>query len=125
MSEAIPIPLGWKVILKPKTGKTTTDSGIDISATADAEEHLNYIGQILDMGEAAFMARTKSGIDMSKWEARPQIGDYVIYTPYSGMRIRRAGDSENKYILLCNDTDIQALIDDPEAYFSWIDVGNG
>lgn len=122
MSNAVPIPLGWKVILKPKRGKTVSDGGIDISSTADAEEHLQYIGQILDMGEAAFTACTKSGIDMSAWEARPQVGDYVIYTPYSGMRIRRVGESEESYILLLNDTDIQALIESPDSYYSWIDA---
>ena len=122
MSKEVPIPLGWKVILMPKQGKTTTESGIDISASADAEEHLNYIGKILDMGEAAFTARTKSGIDMAAWKARPQVGDYVIYTPYCGMRIRRAGEKEENYIILCNDTDIQALISDPDAYYSWVNA---
>jgi co-chaperonin GroES (HSP10) len=122
MTDAVPIPLGWKVILMPKQGKTMSEGGIDVSAASDAEEHLNYIGQILDMGEAAFTARTKSGIDMSAWEARPQIGDFVIYTPYSGMRIRRTGESEESYILLLNDTDIQALIDSPDSYYSWINA---
>ncbi len=118
----VPIPLGWKVLIAPKVGKTMTAQGIDVSATAEAEKHLNYIGKIVDLGEAAFTACTKSGIDMSMWKARPQVGDYVIYHPYSGMQIRRAGDDD---LVLLNDTDIQALIDDPDAYYSWIDVGNG
>ena len=122
MSKAIPIPLGWKVIIQPKRGATETAGGIDISAGAEAEEHLNYVGQIIAMGEAAFCAATKAGIDMGGWKARPVVGDYVLYTPYAGMRIRRAGESEEKYILLCNDTDIQAIIDSPDEYYSWVDA---
>jgi co-chaperonin GroES (HSP10) len=121
----VPIPLGWKVIVKPKVGKTTTDSGIDISAGKDAEDHLNYIGEIVAVGEAAFSASTKGGIDMAQWEARPQVGDWVMFTPYAGMRIRIAGGDETKVLILMNDTDIHALIEDPNAYYSWIDVGNG
>lgn len=120
-SKAVPMALGWKVVVLPRKGKTESAGGIDISAAADSEAHLNYIGEIIDMGEAAFMARTKSGIDMSAWKRRPEIGDFVIYTPYAGMRIRRSGDGPLEWIILMNDTDIQAIIDDPYGYYSWID----
>jgi len=119
---SVPIALGWKVIVAPKRGKQTTDSGIDISAGADAEEHLNYVGEVIAMGEAAFTAKTKSGIDMSAWKVRPQVGDFVLYTPYSGMRIRRSGEKGENWIILLNDTDIQALIDDPDDYYAWLDI---
>jgi len=117
----VPIPVGWKVVVKPKKGKTTSDGGIDVSATVEAEEHLVYIGELLALGEQAFCARTKGGIDMAAWNAKPQVGDFVMYPPYSGMRIRRAGEDE-RFLLLMNDTDIVALIDDPDAYYSWIDA---
>lgn len=120
-SVSVPIPLGWKVILLPKQGKKTSAGGIDISATQDAEAHLSYIGEVLALGEAAFTARTKSGIDMSQWKVRPQIGDWVVHTPYAGIRIRRSGEKDENWIILLNDTDIQALIDDPNDYYSWID----
>lgn len=119
----VPLPVGWKVIVNPKKGKLTSEGGIDVSATADAEEHLNYIGEVVAVGEASFTARTKSGIDMSSWKVRPQVGDYVIYTPYSGMKVRRVGDDDD--LIVMNDTDIHCIIDDPDAYYSWIDVGNG
>ena len=118
----IPIPLGWKVIVKPKKALTTSEGGIDVSAGADAESHLTYTGEIIAMGEAAFTCRTKSGIDMSQWKVRPQVGDYVIHTPYAGMRIRRAGEKDENYIILMNDTDIQALIDTVDDYFAWVDA---
>lgn len=123
-SDFIPIPVGWKVIIEPMKGKTQTDAGIDLSATVDAQEHLVYIGRIRAMGEGAFMASTKGGIDMSAWERKPQDGDYVIYSPYGGIRIRRTerDGKDRPILLLMNDTDIHAIIDDPTKYYSWVDV---
>jgi len=121
---AVPIALGWKVIIKPKEGKQLSAGGIDITATQDAESHLSYIGQVIALGEAALTARTKSGIDMSQWKVRPQVGDWVIHTPYAGMRIRRTGAPKTeKWVVLMNDTDLQCIIDDPNEYFAWVDAG--
>lgn len=100
-----------------------SEGGIDVSAAADAEAHLSYIGEVLAIGEAAFTASTKSGIDMSKWKVRPQVGDWVIHTPYAGMRLRRTGEKDEQWLVLLNDTDIQGLIDDPGDYYSWVDIG--
>lgn len=116
----VPIAVGWKVIVKPKTGKTKSEQGIDLSATVDAQEHLVYIGELIEVGEAAFMTRTTGGLDMSTWKVRPQVGDHVIFAPYGGLRIRQRG--EKRELRLMNDTDIMAVIDDPDAYYSWIDV---
>lgn len=118
---SLPICVGWKVLVEPKIGKTMTASGIDISATADAEEHLVYCGKIVAIGEAAFTARTKGGINMDEWKVRPQLNDYVIFTPYGGLQIRRVGEKEIP-LRLMNDTDIHALIESPEDYYSWIDA---
>ena len=119
MSE-IPVPIGWKVIVKPKDGKLTSDAGIDLTATMDAQEHLTYIGELVAVGESAFTTSTKGGIDMSKWRARPQVGDFVVYPPYAGQQIRQAGES--RPLRLMNDTDIMALISDPDAFYAWVDA---
>lgn len=115
-----PVMVGWKILVKPKEGKTTSEGGVDISATVEAEEHLVYVGEIIAMGEAAFTARTQGGIDMSKWKVRPQPGDHIIFKTYAGMRVRPKG--EKKFLLLMNDTDVQAIIEDPNEYYSWVDA---
>ena len=116
----IPIPVGWKVIVKPQEARTTSSSGIDLSATADAQVHLAYVGEIVAMGEAAFMTKTAGGLDMSQWNVRPQVGDFVLFPPYGGQEIHRSGE---KYPLrLLNDTDITAVIDDQDDYYCWIDA---
>jgi len=116
----IPIVMGWKVIIEPKKGKTESAGGIDVSATRAAQEHLVYMGTILAMGEAAFTAVTKGGINMNEWEVKPAVGDVVIYSPYGGMQIRPSGC--DNYLLLMNDTDIHAIIDDENSFYSWVDV---
>lgn len=124
MSDFVPIPVGWKVIIEPMQGKKESEAGIDLSATIHAQEHLMYIGKLVAVGEGAFMASTKGGIDMSQWTVRPQVGDYVVYSPYGGIRIRRTekDGKERPILLLMNDTDIHAVIDDPNKYYSWVDV---
>lgn len=116
----LPIMIGWKVLIEPKRGKTTTEGGLDVTATVAAQEHLVYIGKVVAMGEAAFSARTQGGIDMAQWKVRPQVGDHVIFQPYGGMQVRPSG--EKKPLLLMNDTDIMALIDNPDEYYAWIDI---
>jgi co-chaperonin GroES (HSP10) len=97
-----------------------TDSGLDVSATADAQEHLVYIGTLVAVGEAAFRTRTAGGLDMSEWDVRPQVGDNVIFSPYGGLKLHRSGDK--KQLILMNDTDVHALVDSLDDYYSWIDV---
>lgn len=121
MSNApIPIPVGWKIIVRPKEGKTETESGIDLTATVDAQEHLTYLGEIVAIGEAAFMTKTTGGLNMAEWTVRPEVGDFVIFPAYGGTQIRQSG--ERHPLRLLNDTDIMALIDNPDDYYSWVDV---
>ncbi len=116
----IPIPLGWKVIVRPKKAKQYSEEGIDLSATEDAQEHLVYLGELLAVGESAYTSRTVGGIDMKEWKVRPRVGDFVLFAPYGGMKIRQRGEKTN--LILFNDTDIQGIVSDPDNYFTWIDV---
>lgn len=116
---SVPIPVGWKVIVEPKAGKTQSEGGIDVSATQDAQEHLVYLGTIVAVGEAAFMTRTTGGLDMSQWKVRPAIGDNVIFSPYGGLKLSKSGGGT---LILMNDTDIHAVIDSLDDFYAWIDV---
>jgi co-chaperonin GroES (HSP10) len=116
----VPIAVGWKVIVKPRKGKTESETGIDLSATVEAQEHLVYLGTLIEVGEAAFKTKTAGGLDMSTWKVRPQVGDHVIFAPYGGLRIRQRG--EKQPLILMNDTDIMGIVDDLDAYYSWIDI---
>jgi co-chaperonin GroES (HSP10) len=57
---------------------------------------------------------------MSEWDVRPQVGDNVIFSPYGGLKLHRSGDK--KQLILMNDTDVHALVDSLDDYYSWIDV---
>jgi len=119
-AKEVPMPVGWRVIVKPKEAKTMSDGGLDLTPTEDAQEHLVYIGELVAVGEAAFKSRTAGGLDMKKWAVVPQVGDSVFFAPYGGLQIRQRG--EKKPLRLLNDTDVLAIASDPDAYYSWIDV---
>ena len=121
--ELIPVPVGWRVIVEMCTGKGVSDGGIDLSATLEAQNHLMYLAQIKAVGEAAFGATTKGGIDMTKWSATPEVGDYVIVPAYGGQPIRRRkkGDKDRPLLKILNDTDVIAIVSDPADYYSWVD----
>jgi len=116
----VPIPVGWKVIVEPKAAKTESENGLDLSATQDAQEHLVYIGEIVAVGESAFKTKTSGGVDLNSWKVKPQLGDNVMFSPYGGLRIHRCGTK--KHLILLNDTDIHAILDNLDDYYSWIDV---
>lgn len=120
MKPEIPLPIGWKVIVRPKTAKQYSDSGLDLSATEAAQEHLVYMGELIAVGESAFTSRTAGGIDMNTWKVKPQVGDFVLFAPYGGFKIRQRGEKTN--LILFNDTDIQGIIADPDNFYTWIDV---
>ena len=117
---SIPIPVGWKVIIEPKKGKTMSAGGIDVEATVEAQNHLVYLGTLVAVGEAAFITKTVGGLDMSSWKVRPEVGDNVIFSPYGGLQIRRSGTTQP--LILMNDTDIHAVVDNLDDYYAWIDV---
>lgn len=118
--------VGWRILVKPKPSKHTSSGGIVlVDETQEAEEHLKYIGQVVDIGEAAMQTKTTGGIDMGQFQVRPKVGDWILFSPYSGFRIHyRSDDEDDKGILLViKDTDVHGVFDsfeDTEAYYSWV-----
>ena len=122
-NEYIPIAVGWRVIVEKVPGKRVSDGGIALDATIHAQQHLMYMAKVVSIGEAAFKARTKGGIDMNEWVRVPQVGDYVIVPAYGGQPVRRTekDGKERPLLTILNDTDIIAIIEDPSYYYSWVD----
>lgn len=117
----LPRPMGWKLLVKPKRAKKVSAGGlILVDETSEAEEAMIYIGKVLAIGEAAFKTKTQGGIDLSTWDFVPEVGDWVVYAPFAGQKMRVKGD--DSIILLLNDTEIQGLVDNPDEYWSWLDA---
>jgi len=117
----LPSPVGWKVLVRPRQAKKVSAGGIVLAQeTRDAEEAMVYIGQVLALGEAAFTATTQGGIDMSGFEVKPKVGDWVLYATFAGQKFKVKGD--DSVILLLNDTEIQAVVENPDDYYAWVDA---
>lgn len=121
----IPQVLGWKVLMRPRRTKTATDWGFELADKDSKQEaYANYVSQILAVGEGCFMARDQGGVDMSKFEKKPKVGDWVIHTPYSGYRIRMRGMTEVDYLIVMDDTEIHCVVNNPDDYYGVIDVSS-
>jgi co-chaperonin GroES (HSP10) len=115
----LPIPLGWKVLVRPKQAPKQSKGGIIFdSKTTEAEQSMVYVGQILAMGDAAFTAKTQGGVSLSHIR-RPQVGSWVIFAPFAGQKMRVKGD--DSLLILMNDTELQGVIENPDDYYAWIE----
>lgn len=107
MPEDHPAPLLWRVLIAPRRPKKMSAGGLIIAhAARDAEQHLNYIGQVIAMGELAYKS------DLFKDMADvPKVGDWVAYGRYAGQPLLYRGYR----FLVVNDKEILCRITDPEA----------
>jgi co-chaperonin GroES (HSP10) len=74
---------------------------------------LTYVGQIVAMGSECYKLTTRSGIDMSKIEPKPKVGDWIMFGTYGGQTIRT--NTGTKYLVM-NDDGIMGIVPDPTAF---------
>jgi len=112
-------PVGWRVLIRPYRPKATYgESKIAIADEAlESEELLTYVGQIVAMGDQCFKAITRSGIDLSKIEPKPKVGDWVMFGTYGGQSIKMKNGSK---FLIMNDDGIMGVISDPAQFRSYL-----
>jgi len=118
--------VGWRYLIEPKRPKTQSKGGIVlVPETQEAEAHLRYIGKVLAVGEAAHQTRTTGGIDMANFVVRPEVGSWVLFSPYGGFQIRKRveDDDDPGILLVVKDTDIHGVFnsfEDTENFWSWV-----
>ena len=112
------VPIGWRVLIRPFEAPETSSGGIALPDEArQSEEHLTYVGQIVAMGDMCYRVITRSGIDMSKIDPKPKVGDWIMYGTYGGQKIvTKAG---TKYLLM-NDDGIMGIVKDPASFRAYI-----
>jgi len=107
----IPIPTGWRLLIKKHTAKTMTSGGIALPEdTVKGQDYVGNIGTVVDMGQDAYQ-HEKFG-DGEPW---CEIGDTIFFNPHSGMDIKiRDGEAIVTYRLI-NDDEVLGTIEDPEV----------
>lgn len=113
------VPIGWRVLVRPYKPKDTWgDTGIAIADEAlESEQLLTCVGQIVAMGSECFKVVTRSGIDMSKIEPKPKVGDWIMYGTYGGQTIKTK--SGVKYLVM-NDDGIMGIVSDPASFRAYL-----
>lgn len=112
------IPLGWRVLVRPYRPKDITAGGIALPEEAIRnEEILTNVGQIITMGTQCFTAITRSGIDMSKVNPKPKVGDWIMYGAYGGQQFFTKGAV--KYTVI-NDDSIMGVVLNPHVFKVYI-----
>lgn len=111
-------PVGWRVLIRPYEPESMTAGGIvKADETLESETLLTYVGQVVAMGSECFKAITRSGIDLSKIDPKPQVGDWVQFGTYGGQTVHtKAGV---KYLVM-NDDGIMSIVKDPEVFRYYI-----
>lgn len=98
------IPLEFKVIIEPDEMETVSEGGLHIpDITRDRVQFACETGRIISMAKNAFD-------DDSIFGVKPEVGDRVFFSKYSGslFELRKAGQVK-KYRLM-NDKDVCAIL---------------
>jgi co-chaperonin GroES (HSP10) len=111
MIERMPNPTGWRMLILPYRGKSTTDGGIILTnKSLDEGQVQTVVGYVLKQGPLAYG-------DKDKFPDGPwcKEKDWVVFARYAGSRFRIEGGE----VRLLNDDEILATIDDPEDIISF------
>lgn len=106
---------GHRVLVKPKEVEKVTESGIIIQQQSKYDEkllqHKMLEGTVLQVGPTAYTNENVTG-SAGPW---CKVGDRVYYKQYSGKFIPDPNsDKEEASLILLNDEDIIAVIEDKE-----------
>ena len=102
----LPQPVGYRLLIKPYSGKKKTKGGIYLSEkTKETIEMTTVVGYVVKMGDLCFK-------DKQKFPTGPwcKEGQFVVYGRYSGARFKtRYGEHR-----ILNDDEIIGTINQPE-----------
>jgi co-chaperonin GroES (HSP10) len=108
LKERLPQPVGWKILIMPYLGKTTSDGGIYIpDATREREALATVVAYVLKLGPLAYQDSSKFGESLNPW---CEEGQWICIGRYAGSRYK-LDDGEVRII---NDDEVQATIIDPD-----------
>lgn len=107
LKERLPQPTGWRILVMPYQGKTTTDGGIYIPDQIREREQLaTVVAYVLKVGPLAYKDPAKFG-DCDPWCKE---GEWVCIGRYAGSRFKIDGGE----IRIINDDEVIATILEPE-----------
>ena len=109
LTERLPQPTGWRILVMPYQGRAKSDGGIAIPAAVRTREALaTVVAYVLKVGPLAYQDIAKFGEDSEK--AWCKEGDWVCIGRYAGARFRIEGGE----VRIINDDEVIATILEPD-----------
>ena len=112
VTDQLPEPSGWRLLVLPFTPKEKTKGGIIIAQESlDKARIATNCGYVVKMGPMAYG-------DKEKFPTGPwcKQGDWVIFARYAGSRLPIEGGE----VRLLNDDEVLGTIKDPESVLHYI-----
>ena len=108
LTERLPQPTGWRILVMPYQGKAKTDAGIIIPDQAREREALaTVVAYVLKVGPLAYKDPSKFSEDAEPWCKEGQWG---CIGRYAGSRFKIEGGE----VRIINDDEVIATILEPE-----------
>ncbi len=112
LSERVPQPTGWRLLVMPYMGRTKTDGGIYVpDQVRERESRATVVAYVVKLGPLAYKDPDKFG-DSDPWCKE---GDWVCIVRYAGSRFSIEGGE----VRIINDDEVIATIVDPDDIKSY------
>ena len=109
LTERLPQPTGWRILVMPYQGRAKSDGGIAIPDAVRTRDALaTVVAYVLKVGPLAYQDIAKFGEDSEK--AWCKEGDWVCIGRYAGARFRIEGGE----VRIINDDEVIATILEPD-----------
>ena len=109
LTERLPQPTGWRILVMPYQGRAKSDGGIAIPDAVRTREALaTVVAYVLKVGPLDYQDIAKFGEDSEK--AGCKEGDWVCIGRYAGARFRIEGGE----VRIINDDEVIATILEPD-----------
>jgi co-chaperonin GroES (HSP10) len=104
--------VGHRLIVEPDPVETVTEGGIILKIDTKQERAGSQKGTVLQVGPMAWKNEFM-GFGVEGWAPWVQPGDRVFFARYAGKMVKASDDpKDEKYYVVLNDEDIQALIEE-------------
>ena len=116
LSERLPQPTGWRILVMPYAGRATSDGGVLIpDQVRDREALATVVAYVLKVGPLAYQDENKFGTnseskDKGYAKCWCKKGDWVCIGRYAGARFKIDGGE----VRIINDDEVIATIKDPD-----------
>jgi len=112
LSERVPQPTGWRLLVMPYMGRTKTDGGIYVpDQVRERESRATVVAYVVKLGPLAYKDPDKFG-GGDPWCKE---GDWVCIGRYAGSRLTIEGGK----VRIINDDEVIATIVDPDDIKSY------